>query len=91
MTNIQPSTIMGTNYNDISAFCNKSREPVFITKDGKNDLAVVSVEVYEALNDGRQELYRLLDEGRADVIAGRKSPREEVMRDIRRRIQDGAV
>ena len=90
MPNIQPSTILGTSYNDISAFCNENREPMFITKNGQGDLAVMSMEMYENLN-GRQELYRLLDEGRTAVKEGRVRPREDVMRDIRQRIKDGAV
>ena len=90
MPNIQSSTSLRNNYREISAFCHEHREPVFITQDGQGDLAVMSMEMYETLS-GKQELYRLLDEGRAAVNAGRKRPREDVMRDIRRGIQDGAV
>ena len=90
MPNIQPSTIMGTNYNDISAFCNESREPMFITKDGQGDLAVMSIEMYENLN-GKQELYHLLDEGRAASEAGRKRPYREVFDEIEQEIMDGRL
>jgi PHD/YefM family antitoxin component YafN of YafNO toxin-antitoxin module len=89
MTNIQPSTVLGAYYNDISAFCKENHEPIFLTKDGKNDLAVMSMETYEALS--RQELYRLLDEGHAAIEEGRTRPWRDVMRDIRQRIQDEAV
>ena len=44
--------------------------------------------MYEALN-GRLELYRLLDEGHADVLAGRTRPLKEAMADIRRSLADG--
>ena len=89
MMNAQPSTVMGDYYNDISTFCKENREAMFITKDGQNDLAVMSMEMYEALS--KQELYRLLDEGRADVEAGRVHPWRDVMRDIRQEIIDGTV
>jgi PHD/YefM family antitoxin component YafN of YafNO toxin-antitoxin module len=36
-------------------------EPVFITKNGHGDLAVMSIEAYEKFC-GRHELYHLLDE-----------------------------
>jgi PHD/YefM family antitoxin component YafN of YafNO toxin-antitoxin module len=36
-------------------------EPVFITKNGHGDLAVLSIEAYEKFC-GRYELYHLLDE-----------------------------
>jgi PHD/YefM family antitoxin component YafN of YafNO toxin-antitoxin module len=90
MPNIQPSTIMGTHYNDISAFCNENREPMFITKNGQGDLAVMSIEMFDTLS-GRQELYRLLDEGRADALAGRTQPYEEVFAEIEQEIMDGRL
>ncbi|NLP31338.1 MAG: type II toxin-antitoxin system Phd/YefM family antitoxin [Clostridiales bacterium] len=82
---IKSSTDLRNNYNEISKFCNKCREPVFITKNGRGDLAVMSIETYEMLN-GKLELYRLLDEGRTAVIEGRKRPMTDVIRDIRREI-----
>jgi len=89
--NIQPSTILGANYSEISAFCNEIQEPVIITKkDGQNDLAVMSMEMFEILS-GKQELYRLLDEGNEAINAGQKNPWEDVMRNIRQGIVDGAV
>lgn len=85
MPNIRSSTDLRNNYNDISKFCRESREPIFITKNGQGDLAVMSIETYEMIN-GKLELYRLLDEGRAAVRNGRKRPMTDIMRDIRREI-----
>ena len=85
MPNIKSSTDLRNNYNEISKCCNESREPVFITKNGRGDLAVMSIEAYELLN-GKLELYRLLDEGRRAVREGRKRPVADVMQDIRREI-----
>lgn len=90
MPNIKSSTDLRNNYNDISTFCHESREPVFITKNGQGDLAVMSIETYEALT-GKLELYRLLDEGRSAVKAGKKRPLQEVMKDIKRDISDGEI
>mgnify|MGYP005847468185 FL=1 len=90
MPNIKSSTDLRNNYNEISKFCHESREPVFITKNGQGDLAVMSIETYEMLN-GKLELYRLLDEGRAAVKEGRKRPLADVMRDIRQEISDGKI
>jgi len=90
MPNIKSSTELRNNYNEISMFCHESREPVFITRNGQGDLAVMSIETYEMLN-GKLELYRMLDEGRAAVKEGRKRQLDEVLRDIRREIADGKV
>ena len=57
---------------------------MFITKNGKGDLAVMSIETYEALT-GRFELYSKLQEGLDDVAAGRERPLDEVMADLRNR------
>ena len=81
MPNIRPSADLRNRYNEISTFCHDSAEPVFITKNGKGDLAVMSSEAYEALT-GRFELYRLIQEGLDDVKAGRTQPVEETMREI---------
>lgn len=90
MPNIKSSTELRNNYNEISTFCHESREPIFITKNGQGDLAVMSIETYEMLN-GKLELYRLLDESRAAVREGRKRPLSDVMRDIRQEIADGEI
>lgn len=88
MPHIRSSTDLRNNYNEISTFCHESHEPVFITKNGQGDLAVMSMETYEALN-GKLELYRLLDEGRTAAKENRKRPYKEVFKDIEREIQDG--
>jgi len=90
MPNIRSSTDLRNNYNDISTFCHENREPVFITKNGQGDLAVMSIEIYEALN-GKLELYRLLDEGRVAAKAGHKRTLEAVIRDIEQEIANGRI
>lgn len=90
MPNIKSSTDLRNNYNEISAFCRESREPVFITKNGQGDLVVMSIETYEMLT-GKLELYQLLDEGRTAVKEGRKRPLQNVMQDIRQEMIDGKL
>ena len=82
MPTIRPSADLRNNYNEISAFCHEHSEPVFITKNGKGDLVVLSIEAYERLC-GKYELYRLIDEGLEDVKAGRVQPFREAIAEIR--------
>lgn len=84
MPNIRSSADLRNNYNDISTFCHTYSEPVFITKNGKGDLAVMSIEAYEQLA-GRFELYGLIQEGLDDVKAGNTRPFSETMDDLRSR------
>ena len=90
MPRIRSSTDLRNNYNEISTFCHESREPVFITKNGQGDLAVMSMETYEMLN-GKLELYRQLDEGRAAAKAGRVRQYDDVFNDIEQEITDGRL
>ncbi len=84
MPNIRSSADLRNNYNEISTFCHDYAEPVFITKNGKGDLAVMSIEAYEQLIS-RFELYGLIHAGLEDIQAGTTQPLDEAMADIRRR------
>ena len=86
MPAIRSSADLRNNYNEISNFCHQYAEPVFITKNGKGDLAVLSVEAYEQLVS-RLELYGLLQTGLEDVASGRTIPADQVMSDLRKRRQ----
>ncbi len=87
MPNIRSSADLRNNYNDISTFCHTYAEPVFITKNGKGDLAVMSIEAYENLA-GRLELYSRIKEGMNDVKAGNVRSASDVIADIRERRSD---
>ncbi len=82
MPTIRSSADLRNCYSEISKLCHDYSEPVFITKNGKGDLAVMSIEAYEQLT-ARFELYGLIQEGLDDIAAGRTRPFSEAMADIR--------
>lgn len=84
MPTIRSSADLRNSYNEISIFCHNYSEPVFITKNGKGDLAVMSIEAYENLV-GKFELYGLIQEGLTDIAEGKTRPFSEAMSDIRSR------
>ncbi len=84
MPTIRSSADLRNGYNEISTFCHTYGEPVFITKNGKGDLAVMSIETYERLI-GRLELYGLITDGLDDVKSGNTRPFSEAIADIRAR------
>jgi len=49
MALIRPCADLRNNYNEISKICHKTKEPVYITKNGTNDIVVLSDEAYEAM------------------------------------------
>mgnify|MGYP003298009020 CR=1 FL=1 len=84
MPTIKSSAELRNDYNGISNFCHTYNEPIFITKNGKGDLAVMSIEAYEQLT-AKFELYSLLKDGIDDVRNGETRPFSDAMADIRSR------
>jgi prevent-host-death family protein len=67
MPNIKPISDLRNNSNEIAEFCKMNHEPVFITKNGVGELAVLAIEDYEQLNS-RLSLYTKLAEEEQDII-----------------------
>jgi PHD/YefM family antitoxin component YafN of YafNO toxin-antitoxin module len=78
---IRKSADLRNNYREISELCHTYREPVFITRGGEGDLAVMSIETYEELAGGA-ELRRLIQEGIDDVECGRVLTEKQVVESI---------
>lgn len=85
MPTIISSTKLRNEYNEVSNACHASEKPVFVTRNGAGDLAVMSIEAYEALAR-RSELAAALALGHADVEAGRTVPAHEAIEEIRKGI-----
>ncbi len=84
MPNIRSSADLRNNYNEISTYCHEYDEPVFITKNGKGDLAVMSIETYEEML-GRFELYSRIQKGMQDIENNRIRPLSQVIDDLKKR------
>ena len=67
MPNIKSSTDLRDNYDEISSFCHETGEPIFITKNGRDDLVVMSIDVFNKFMD-RYELYHLLEQSESDFV-----------------------
>ena len=84
MPTITSSADLRNDYNGISTLCHTYGEPVFITKNGKGDLAVMSIEAYEEIT-ARFELYTSLERGLKDIQEGDTRPLSEALSDLRSR------
>ena len=49
MAVIRPCADLRNNYNEISKICHETKEPIYITKNGSNDLVILSDEAYESI------------------------------------------
>ena len=45
MALIRPCADLRNNYNEISKICHETKEPMYITKNGTNDLVILSFDV----------------------------------------------
>lgn len=55
---IKPSASIRQNYNEISALCKSSGEPVYLTKNGEGDLVVMDIVAFTR----REKMLRLREE-----------------------------
>jgi len=87
MPNIRPISDLRNHADEISRLCHEQGEPVFITKNGKGDLVVMSQATYEQ-QQARLELYDKLEAANADAGRGDKGvSHKEMMRALRRRLR----
>lgn len=83
MATIRPCVDLRNNYNEISKICHETKEPVFITKNGYNDLVVLSNELYESLKETPEEkIDRLLGEKFDKHYASFEEFREDIIKGI---------
>lgn len=78
---IRPSSDLRNNYNEISTICHQTKSPVYITKNGAGDLAVMSIELYEFLT-GKHVLYKELEKGIRSLDNGKIISEEEVYEEL---------
>ena len=69
---IRPISDMRNKFNSISNQCHEEQEPIFLTKNGKGDLVVMSIELYEK-QASLFELYQKL--GEAEIESSLNRPK----------------
>lgn len=90
MPNIKSSTDLRNNYNEISSFCHETQEPLFITKNGRGDLAVMSIDLFNRFM-AKYELYQLLEQSESDFKNDRTLTFEDSMNRLRAGLKNGEI
>ena len=88
MALIRPCADLRNNYNEISRICHETNEPMYITRNGTNDLVILSDEAYETLIKSNQET----EEERIDKLVSEHFDKhyasfEEFQKDIFEKIE----
>jgi PHD/YefM family antitoxin component YafN of YafNO toxin-antitoxin module len=89
MMNIKPSAAIRKNYNEISALCKRTKQPVYLTKNGEGDLVVMDMETY-AHRESVLKLREILLRSEADILNGSSHTVGETAAAMRRAIAEAA-
>ena len=87
--NIKPSAAIRKNYNEISALCKNTKEPVFLTKNGEGDLVVMDLETF-ARRESMLTLREILLQSESDIQSGRVHTVQETAAAMRQVIAEVA-
>lgn len=84
---IKPCADLRNNYNEISKICHQTHKPVYITKNGTNDLVVLSDKAYENIIKQKEEkLEEQIDKLVAEKLEKHYNTLEEFKKDIYEKI-----
>ena len=86
MPNIKSNKELCNNFNEISSFCHKTGEPIFISKNGRGDLAVMSIDLFNKFME-RYELYQLLEQSESDFTNGRTLTFDDSIKTLREELK----
>ena len=90
MAIIRPCADLRNNYNEISRICHETQKPIYITKNGANDLVILSDKAYEDIIKEKEETL----EERVDRLVAEKFEKhydtfEEFHKDVWTKIEKG--
>lgn len=71
---------------EISDLCNKSEEPIYITKNGYGDMVIMSMKTYEKMFK-RLQIYKELEESERDIKDGKVKAARASLEELRRKYE----
>ena len=88
MTIIKPISDLRNKFNEISEICHNEGEPIYLTKNGKGDLVVMSISAYEK-KEARLELYQKLSIAEQQSRENAESiDHKEMIKRLKRRLNE---
>ena len=88
MTIIKPISDLRNKFNEISEICHKEGVPIYLTKNGKGDLVVMSITAYEK-KEAMLELYQKLSIAEQQSRDGENTiDHEEMIKRLKRRLNE---
>lgn len=87
MDNIRPSSDLRNKYSEMSTLCKESREPIYITVNGRGDTVLLGINEYRQ-TISELELLRILADSEDDVLNDRLTPAKDSFDQLRRNLLD---
>lgn len=88
MPTIRPVSDLRNNFKEISEVCHENGEPVFLTKNGRGDMVVMSIAQFEK-QQALLELYKKL--GEAEKESENNTPtisHDDLMKQMRKKLNE---
>ena len=85
METIIPSSELRNKYSEISKKCKETREPIFLTVNGRGDCVIMDIEDYNQMK-AELELLRSLAIAEEDISLGRIAPIEDTFNSLRKKL-----
>lgn len=85
--NIRPSADLRNKYSEMSKLCKETREPIFITVNGRGDTVLLDMTEYLAIKK-ELELLQSLAEAEEDISQGKVAPVEEMFKNVRKALEE---
>lgn len=82
MVKIVPSSDLRNSYPKISKLCHESSEPIYLTKNSRDDTVIMSVEAYEEM--AKYAPFYKLEEGIRQAEDGEYLENDEAIKGIRK-------
>lgn len=90
MAYIRPCADLRNKYNEISKICHETYEPIYITKNGSNDLVILSNEAYEEMsaNLNEKKIEKLMEEYFEKRFASIQEFQKDVIKHLKKAEQE---
>lgn len=81
---IKPSTALRNQYNEMSEYCKRTGEPIFLTKNGEGDGVYMSIEAYNKQQKETELMIKILEVELARLHGTKDYTIEELDADLKK-------
>ena len=90
LPDVRPVSDLRQNMSEIMESIDAEKRPVILTKHGRGKYVLLSIEDYNRIT-AIAELYKMIDDGIADIEAGRVSDFQDFAKQLREDMKNGRV